>query len=91
MDAENLRLAFRIEDGGFWRVYVAPMDTMQGAVLIGSIAIGAAQYPEVKEKFADAMSTFFQYALKDMGFEAEQLVKVALEEGEEHDRYPIVN
>jgi hypothetical protein len=36
----NMRLAFRIE-GDWWKAYAAQLNTMDGAVLLGTIGIGA--------------------------------------------------
>ena len=40
MHPGNLRLALRVE-GHWWNAYAAPMNTMEGAVLLGSIGMGA--------------------------------------------------
>lgn len=48
------RLAFRHE-GHWWNAYVAPPDTMQGALLIGSIAMAGVQRKDRKEAFMRLM------------------------------------
>ena len=49
------RLALRRE-GGLWAAYFAENDTMDGAIFLGSIAIGAVtDNPERKKVFTDLM------------------------------------
>lgn len=48
------RLAFRHE-GQWWNAYVALADTMQGALLIGSIAMAGVQRKDRKEAFMRLM------------------------------------
>ena len=57
----QLRLAMRHE-GNFWNAYVAPTGTMDGAILIGSIAFGLVQ--------KDALMKDGFMALMMMGMEA---------------------
>jgi hypothetical protein len=50
-----IRLALRRE-GDFWNAYVASDDTMKGAFLIGSIAMGSVlKNPAIKEAFMELM------------------------------------
>lgn len=65
-----VRLAFR-EDGGYWCAYAADVATMKGAILLGSIAARATQFPEVKRAFMDTMTKMFTLMLKDMGVQVE--------------------
>ena len=46
----SLRLSFRVE-GAQWSVYIAPLGTMDGAKLLASVAMSAAEEPEIKELF----------------------------------------
>lgn len=58
-----VRLALR-EEGNFWNAYMALSDTMKGAKLIGSIALGAVQKnPLVKETFFNLMTTVMSDAI----------------------------
>lgn len=61
------RLAMRVE-GEFWNAYFAPVGTMQGAQLLGSMRMSLIrQSPEVEKAFMDtmkeAMSVLFQSSL----------------------------
>ena len=58
-----LRLAFRVE-GGFWNAYVADMDSMEGAVFLGSCSMTAAKDTEVKQAFMDLMRKSFEVVSK---------------------------
>lgn len=48
------RLAFRVE-GEWWRCYLAPHETMDGATLMGEIDFGLVQHPETKREFIELM------------------------------------
>ena len=48
------RLAIRVE-GLYWVAYIADMGTMEGATVIGSIAMAAANDPGVKAAFMATM------------------------------------
>lgn len=62
----NLRLAFR-EEGNMWNAYLAKMDTMVGAKLIGSIAMGAViKDPEVKEVFMGLMKKVMANGIEEL-------------------------
>lgn len=53
------RIAFRVE-GHMWNAYVAKLDTMEGAHLIGSIAMRVVEdRPERKKQFMDMMQEVF--------------------------------
>ena len=59
------RLAMRVE-GDKWNAYYAMSDTMEGAVLLGSIAIGAVvDRPERKQAFMDLMKDIVSEFLGD--------------------------
>jgi hypothetical protein len=59
------RLALRVE-GEWWNGYWAPrQDSMAGAIHIGSVRLGLAQNPKVKQTFIDLMTTAFGVAVKD--------------------------
>lgn len=54
-DGVEFRLAFRHE-GTLWNAYVAEVGTMKDAVLMGSIAFGAAEHsPALKAAFMNLM------------------------------------
>lgn len=62
-----IRLAMRVE-GEMWNAYIAEKDTMQGAILIGSIAMFAVRNdPERKQAFMDMMRGILEGALRAMG------------------------
>lgn len=54
------RLAFRVE-GDKWTCYYAQENTMEGAVWMGTIAMGIVRDPERKQMFMDLM----RHALSD--------------------------
>ncbi|MES2667899.1 MAG: hypothetical protein V4712_17580 [Pseudomonadota bacterium] len=61
------RLALRHE-GNFWNAYYADACTMDGAALIGSIAMGAiAGNPERKRAFMDLMKDVVAEFISDIG------------------------
>jgi len=64
----KLRLAMR-EEGAFWNAYIAQTATMDGAVHIGSIGVGAVRAnPEIKDRFMRLMQDAFADALsRSMG------------------------
>jgi hypothetical protein len=68
MHPGNLRLAMRLE-GMWWKAYAAPLDTMDGAVLLGSIGIGAVSGDERGQKrkraFMDIMQDVLDEFIKD--------------------------
>jgi hypothetical protein len=51
---KKFRLALRVE-GPFWVAYLADIDSMKGATIIGSIAMSAACDPTVKTTFISTM------------------------------------
>ena len=60
----KVRLALR-QEGAFWNAYIALADSMDGAKLIGSVAIGAvAQDPKVKRDFVKVMQRVLANAIK---------------------------
>jgi hypothetical protein len=56
-----VRLAFR-EEGNMWNVYLARQGTMEGAKLIGSIAIGPVR---ANKKFKQMFMTLMEQVLAD--------------------------
>lgn len=66
MNASAIRLALRVE-GDFWCAYVASPGTMDGAFLIGSIAMGIVQKPSRKRAFMDLMQDALKDHLKALG------------------------
>lgn len=69
----KLRIAFR-EEGALWNAYVAQIGTMEGAVLLGSIAIGAARAnTDMKQSFMQLMQRAFADAVaRSMGVPIEE-------------------
>lgn len=66
----QIRLALR-EEGIWWNAYVAKADTMEGAMLIGSILIGAAKKnPEVKAAFKALMQQAMADGIEELTGEA---------------------
>jgi hypothetical protein len=61
----KLRLALRRE-GDFWNAYVALENTMDGAVLIGSLAMGLASVPKFKKAFMRLMQDGMSHHIKDI-------------------------
>ena len=62
----NIRLSFRVE-GSMWNAYAAPLSTMDGAVLLGSIGIGAiSNSPGRKQVFMELMQSVVNDYIKDM-------------------------
>lgn len=60
----KMRLAMR-EEGTLWNAYVAEEGTMTGAVLIGSIAMGAVKRDEsLRRRFLALMRDAFHEAIK---------------------------
>jgi hypothetical protein len=80
----KLRIALRAE-GNFWNAYLALPDTMDGAQMIGSIALGSAKRnPKIKQRFIDLMQMVFKDALKTQtGVTAEEFT---IERAPEHER-----
>ncbi len=62
----RLRLALRAE-GNFWNAYVAQADTMEGALLIGSIAMTAVQNRRRKRAFMELMTDSVKHYLSTVG------------------------
>jgi hypothetical protein len=58
------RLAFRAE-GDNWACYYAMPDTMENAVLIGTIHMGLVRNPERKKMFMDLMKHGLNEFIKD--------------------------
>lgn len=56
------RLAFRVE-GRMWVAYYALPDSMEGALLLGSISMGAVQAPQHKQAFIKLMQDVISRAL----------------------------
>ena len=62
-----MRLSFRIE-GRLWNAYAAERRTMEGALLLGSIAIAAvAERKDLKDTFMDLMKKVFEGFSRDVG------------------------
>lgn len=60
----KIRLALR-EEGTVWNAYLAHADTMEGAKLIGSIAIGAVRTnPKIKDAFMAVMQQVLADAIE---------------------------
>jgi hypothetical protein len=59
------RLAFR-QEGKSWNAYMARPDTMDGAVLIGSIAMSLALHEPIKIAFMDVMKLAIGQAVTDV-------------------------
>jgi hypothetical protein len=63
----SLRLAFRIE-GDVWNAYVAPTDSMNNALLLGSIRITAvADQPKRKAAFMELMKASMGDFVRSIG------------------------
>src|SRR5262249_39653463 len=61
----KIRLALRRE-GTFWNAYIALHDSMQGAKMIGAIAIGTVKKnPEIRAAFMDLMQQILADAIKN--------------------------
>lgn len=58
------RIAFR-EEGDYWNAYFAAQDSMQDAVLLGSLRMNAAHVPELKQQFIDLMKAVFSQACRE--------------------------
>lgn len=58
----KFRLALRAE-GNFWNAYAADMNTMEGAIFIGSISLTAAQDATIKSDFMALMQRTFEVLL----------------------------
>lgn len=61
MTPTNLRLALRVE-GDWWNAYAAEMTTMDGAIHLGSIAMGAVRNSEKRKQ---AFMALMQDVLND--------------------------
>ena len=60
----KIRIALR-EEGALWNAYIAETDTMEGAVHLGSIAMGAVvANPDLKARFIELMQAAFADALQ---------------------------
>ena len=81
-DAPSLRLALRVE-GDFWNAYIAATDTMDGALLFGSIHMSAAADPAVKDMFMTTMSAARVRALTVAGHKP---VRMEVRPAPEHER-----
>jgi len=66
MTLAPFRLAFRVE-GNKWTAYAAKQGTMEGAIWMGSVAIGIAENDELKQRFMDIMKDFFLAFIKEHG------------------------
>lgn len=77
------RLAFRHE-GNMWNAYYALPDTMDGALLLGSIAMAGVESAWRKQAFMDLMRSFVQdIYLEKIGAEVDWK---APETAPEHER-----
>lgn len=62
----KLRLALR-EEGSMWNAYIAREDTMEGARLIGCIAMGAVRRDDrIKEAFKQVMMGVVRNAVENV-------------------------
>jgi len=59
------RLAMR-QEGSMWNAYLAKQGTMEGALLIGSIAIAAVEDEKRQQAFVNIMGDFVADAIKEM-------------------------
>lgn len=66
MTQPTFRLAFRVE-GDFWYAYVARMESMKDATIIGSIAIGAVQDEQRRRQFMELMKDSLRAAVDELG------------------------
>lgn len=58
------RLAMR-KEGTLWVAYYADNDTMEGALWLGAIHMGAASIPEYKERFMALMRDVVSHIITD--------------------------
>lgn len=58
------RIAFR-EEGRFWVAYYAKPDTMEDAIPPGSLAMGLAATPELKQAFMELMRVAVSFIFID--------------------------
>jgi hypothetical protein len=58
------RLALR-DEGEFWNAYYAETDTMDGALLLGSLHMRAAQIPARKAQFMELMKEVVADIIQD--------------------------
>jgi hypothetical protein len=66
------RLALRV-DGAMWNAYVAPLQTMEHAIWIGSIRLKLVENdPRRKEQFMGLMKDCLKDTLKEIGVEVER-------------------
>jgi len=67
-----------------WNCYIAKLDTMADAILLGSIRLRAALNDEVRAAFKDAMQQAFAITLKDStGLDVEGYIEMP---GPDHER-----
>ncbi len=65
--SKAMRLALR-EEGLFWNAYCAPIGSMDGAVLLGSIRLVAVwTNPALKDGFMDLMRMMVAEMLREQG------------------------
>ena len=77
-----VRLAFR-EEGNFWNCYLARASTMEGAKLVGSIAIGPVRAnKEFKRIFMSLMEQVLAATIEDMTGLAPEWEEQSAPEGE---------
>jgi hypothetical protein len=63
----KIRVALR-EEGQFWNAYIAKHDTMEGAMLIGSIVMSAVKNNiKIKHAFQSTMKQILADAIKNTG------------------------
>lgn len=66
----QIRLCFRNE-GGFWNAYLAGMESMEGAKLVGCINMHSVESSkEIRDSFIDLMKVVLGEAIKNMTGEA---------------------
>lgn len=66
MSERPFRLAFRVE-GKEWRAWLAPLYSMDGSILLGSIAFSLIENdPEIKAAFMAVMQKAVEHAVRDV-------------------------
>ena len=84
MPKAPFRIAMRVE-GEMWNAYFAPYDSMDDALLFGSIRIAAVhQDEELKELFMDLMKKVLESSLARVS--DAKVVRYDLEKAPEHEK-----
>ena len=66
----QLRLAMRAE-GTMWNFYAALTDTMDNAILLGSMRLAVANDPVMKADFVAIMKRAFEACLREIGIKGD--------------------